>query len=130
MDRSTRFLEARLGAGHDAELTLAGWSMAPSLRDGDRLQVQPFGERERPSPGQIVVARRGARLVTHRLVTLRDGLAVTRGDGCQRDDPPLAEGALLGRVVEVRRGARRFPPPPRAAGFRRLVDRFRGNLWR
>src|SRR5271154_7209204 len=122
-DASTRWLEARLTAGDDAELRLSGWSMAPALRDGDRLKVQPYRKSERPTAGEIVVARRGALLVTHRLVSLTGGFAITRGDGCHRGQPPLAATSLLGRVVEVQRGARRLPPPPRTAGFRKLVER-------
>ncbi len=60
-------------------------------------------------PGEVVVARRGDRLVTHRLVELREGMAITKGDACSSVDPPVPIGALLGRVVAARRGANRFP---------------------
>jgi hypothetical protein len=129
MDRSSRWLEARLAAGDEGELVLAGWSMAPALRDGDRLRIAPYSAAARPAPGQIVVSRRAGRLVTHRLISLHAGQAITRGDGCQRDDPPVDASTLLGRVVEVRRGTRRLAPPERAHGIRKLVERFRGSAW-
>jgi hypothetical protein len=112
--RSERFFEARLrGDALDPEawIGLDGWSMAPALRPGDRLRVEPFGAAP-PSAGEVVVARRGARLVTHRLRSLASGRAITRGDGCLRADPPIAVEALVGRVVEIRRGGRSFAPPP------------------
>src|SRR5688572_12431280 len=67
--QSTRWIEASFRAGAETELTLTGSSMAPALRDGDRLRVVPLAGAA-PAPGEIVVARRGARLVTHRLVAL------------------------------------------------------------
>ena len=118
--QSTRWLEARWRAGADAELTLVGWSMAPALRDGDRLQVASLVGTA-PVPGEIVVAKRGERLVTHRLVSLAGGQAVTRGDGCTVDDPALDASLLLGRVVEVRRGRRRLAPPSRGRSWRQRL---------
>jgi signal peptidase I len=100
---SARWLEAQLRSGIEAWIPLAGWSMAPSLRPGDRLRVAPLDGK--PARGDIVVARRGPRLVTHRLVTLDGRGAVTRGDACTADDPPIDVAALVGRVVEVRRAS-------------------------
>jgi hypothetical protein len=119
--QSIRWLEARWRAGADAELTLVGWSMAPALRDGDRLRVASLLG-VTPAPGEIVVARRGERLVTHRLVSLAGGLAVTRGDGCHADDPALDAALLLGRVVEVRRGRRRLAPPSHQRTWRQRLQ--------
>ena len=76
--------------------------MVPTLWRGDRLLVTPMGARS-PRRGEIVLVRRGNRLVAHRLVALKRGIAITRGDGSLRPDPPLACGDLLGRVVHVER---------------------------
>ncbi|HUS63502.1 MAG TPA: S24/S26 family peptidase [Kofleriaceae bacterium] len=123
---STRWLAARLRAGLGAELELRGFSMTPGLRDGDHLQVAPLGERL-PSPGEILVARLGTRLVTHRLVAVAGGRATLRGDACRRDDPPIETSSLLGRVVAVRRGPLRLSPPPRGcpAAWRRALGQIR-----
>jgi hypothetical protein len=78
--------------------------MAPALGDGDWLTVAPLCEP--PRAGDIVVMRWAERLVTHRVVAVGDGTAVTRGDACTALDPPVATDALLGRVVAVERARR------------------------
>ena len=97
--------------------------MAPALRDGDRLRVVPGGG----AIGEIVVARRGGVLVAHRLVRVERALAITRGDGCRTDDPPVPVSALVGRVVEVERGGRRFGPR-RPGALERAARWLRGRL--
>ena len=82
--------------------------MEPFIRDGDVLCVEPLRGGPRPMPGEIVVARLGPRLLAHRLLNLRDGHAVTKGDACSRSDPPVPVEMLLGRVVRVRRSIKRF----------------------
>jgi hypothetical protein len=83
--------------------------MSPALRDGDELRVVAFSDADPARAGEIVLTRRGPRLVTHRLVSIGDGLVTTRPDMGNGDDPPIAVEALLGRVVEVRRrGWRRW----------------------
>jgi RimJ/RimL family protein N-acetyltransferase len=110
-DRSASWLDGRLrGAGGAEWLVLRGESMAPLLRDGDRLRVEPLSGRT-PAPGEVVVARRGERLVAHRLVEVIGGEVVTRGDACRESDPPLPAGELLGRVVAVERRGRAIALP-------------------
>jgi hypothetical protein len=109
--RSVRWLEAIWMTATPAEGTwifLEGASMEPAYADGDWLLVRPLAGASPLSPGEVVVARRGDRLVTHRLVELREGMAITKGDACSSVDPPVPIGALLGRVVAARRGASRF----------------------
>jgi hypothetical protein len=122
--RSIDWLEASFCAGGSAWVTLRGSSMAPTLVDGDRLLVQPFSEMRRPRRGDVVVLRCSMGLVTHRVATVAGGFVVTRGDGCPCDDSPRLERAVLGRVVEVARGARRFAPPRRSLA-RHLVGGLR-----
>jgi hypothetical protein len=113
---STRWLEARWRAGDEAWVTHRGWSMAPTLRDQDRLQVAPL---DGARPGDLVVARRAGILVAHRLVRLDGAMALTKGDACAAPDPPLPAEALLGRVVAVRRRP-----------WRRLLDKVRARVFR
>lgn len=105
--KSVRWLEALWRSSAESRgtwITLRGSSMEPQLGDGDALLVVPLAGGEPPRPGEILVARRGRRLVTHRLVDLREGIATTRGDSCPSVDPPLPADALLARVVQVKRG--------------------------
>jgi GNAT superfamily N-acetyltransferase len=113
MAASARWIAAELRAGRAVWLEQRGLSMAPSLAPGDRLLVVPLDGA--PRVGEIVVAERGGRLVAHRLLALDGAQAVTRGDGCADEDPPIAAAELLGRAVRVERS-------PLRALWRRLVD--------
>lgn len=123
-----RWLESLWGSGEGAAgtwISLQGWSMAPTLRPGDRLLVRPLAGAPPASEGEIVVARRGTRLVAHRLVENVGAFAITRGDVCHAVDLPVLLQTLLGRVVLVRRSSRRPHP------WRRLkltFDRIRRSL--
>lgn len=129
--RSVRWLEAlwtEATTAADTWVFLKGTSMEPSYGDGDWLLVKPLAGAPPPSPGEVVVARRGDRLVTHRLVELRDGMAITKGDACSSLDPPVPMGALLGRVIAARRGMSRVPGYRRARRLvRRILAAYRGG---
>jgi len=120
------------GSGHSVKLELAaesarrfgklnikvtGNSMLPWVWPGDVLTVvrQPI---ERFHSGDIVLACRHGRgagrhsmeFVAHRIVRKQFGgrgrYLITRGDSLPHNDPPLEEGAILGRVVAVTRNGR------------------------
>lgn len=100
---SHRWIEGawRQGRGGAVWLTVRGGSMAPAMRDGDRLLVSPLDSLETPQEGDIVIAKRAGRLVAHRLVARTGEAIVTRGDACLRDDPPLPSENILARVVAI-----------------------------
>ena len=100
-------------------VALSGRSMEPTYASGDRLFVEPIAPSRALRPGEIVVARRGERLVAHRLLGFSGALAITKGDACPRADPPIAINGLIGRVV----GVRRRPMP--VMMMRRIVRRLR-----
>ena len=90
-----------------------GDSMLPSVWPGDLLTVrrQSFSEFRR---GQIVlyerVAGENAQLVAHRVVDCRGDRSprqlITRGDSLRRNDAPVHEDQILGRVVSISRKGR------------------------
>ena len=102
-------------------VAVAGRSMEPTYAPGDRLLVEPVSRSRAIRPGEVVIARRGERLVAHRLVSFSGPLAITRGDACPHADPPIPVGLLIGRVV----GVRRRPEPVMMA--RRLLRRLRSS---
>jgi len=107
----------------------ASWSMFPVLRKGDTLRVVPVGI-EDLRIGDIPVYRHGEKLCSHRLVdkqtidgkrfiiTLADSSPATSAVDTQERIP---ERDIVGKVVEVKRGRRRFSTEKRAVGAR---DRF------
>jgi hypothetical protein len=97
-----------------------GDSMLPSVWPGDLLTVrrQSFPEFRR---GQIVLYERGAsgrgpvagenaQLVAHRVVDYSGDSSgpqlITRGDSLARNDAPVHEDQILGRVVSISRNGR------------------------
>jgi hypothetical protein len=99
-----------LGRGNRIRFRAHGRSMAPLVRDGDVLTVEParLGDLR---VGDIALHRIGeGQLVAHRVVARRvaDGrpAVATRGDAV-RGSPDLArEGDVLGRVVARERDGR------------------------
>ena len=86
-------------------LTAGGHSMAPAIRDGDRLRVEPL--RSPPRRGDVLACEIDGRLVIHRLVGPPGELMEVRGDVAPEADPPVAPGAVRGRVTAVERHDRR-----------------------
>ena len=88
-------------------LRVSGTSMAPAIRPGDLLSVEPADPAEL-SPGEIVVFTREGRLIAHRLVgkteSVGEGFLVTRGDRARRNDSPVSGAELVGRVTGIERG--------------------------
>ena len=99
--------------------------MSPALRPGDEVLVSPVAGASSPIPGEIVVALRGERLVTHRLVGHQGDRVITRGDACRSDDAPIDVDRLLGRVVLVRRAGAGARVQRR---IRRIIQRIRRSL--
>jgi hypothetical protein len=108
---SNRWVEGWLRGGRRTRIRMNGWSMAPALCDGDWLTVEPLCGQARV--GDIVVMRWCETLVTHRVVSVGDSGAVTRGDACAAVDPLVPPSELLGRVVAVQ-PARGLPARARA----------------
>jgi hypothetical protein len=88
----------------EARLKVTGASMLPSLWPGDEIAVRRQSAAGL-SAGQVVLGYRNQAFVAHRVVAIRDGAVVTRGDALAYEDAPLREDEVLGVVVSiVRRG--------------------------
>ncbi len=84
-------------------LTVISDSMWPLLRTGDTIRVQPI-DPATIRVGEVVVVRRNADLITHRLIA-RDGEQwVTCGDNAIFADAPVLQTACLGRVIAIEGG--------------------------
>lgn len=95
-------------------VVVAGESMAPALRPGDRLLV--LRSRRPPRPGQVVALRdprQRRRVLVKRVASVDTGRITVLGDNAgqstdSRDFGPVQAEALLGRAVY------RYAPPDRA----------------
>jgi hypothetical protein len=87
-------------------LTVVSNSMSPLIRRGDQIQIAPAAA-ERLQPGDIIVYKGPANLITHRYWGLlsENGQTrlITRGDRPQHFDKPFDAISLVGRVIGRRR---------------------------
>lgn len=89
--------------GRRVSLAVGGVSMAPLMRAGDRVVLEPV---DRVGRGDVVARLAGDRLLIHRVVAVVAGTPLTRGDSATEPDPPLGDAELLGRVCRVERSGR------------------------
>lgn len=87
--------------------TVFGWgnavvlsgSMEPTLPVGALLLTH---EKESYSPGDVVIYEdENGTLVTHRLVSITDGEALTKGDANNAEDKPFPASRIRGRVEVI-----------------------------
>lgn len=94
-------------------LQVSGTSMLPAIWPGDTLLIERM-EGHAVSEGDIVLFRRGRRLVVHRVTgrieTCAESRIVTRGDATPAPDLPVAKADLLGRVSFISRNGKLIAP--------------------
>jgi signal peptidase I len=105
-------------------LAVAGSSMVPSIFCGDVLTVDRVNSKQIQT-GHVVLYARGGRLFAHRVIRMdwtSGGVRwITRGDSLAREDLPVEESELLGRVTAVERNARQWSPVE-VSGFARALQ--------
>ncbi len=99
--------EAALRAGARVRFQAGGYSMRPNVLDGDVVEIAP-AESATLKRGDIALTRCGDRILLHRAIgrEKETGVLVTRGDSMSADDAPA--DAVLGKVISIERGARKF----------------------
>ncbi len=97
----------------EVRIRVFGTSMMPALNPGDVISIQRAAIEE-VSPGNIVLFSRGGRLFAHRVVEKLGGpddlRLITRGDRLRRNDPPVSQSELLGRVIRAQRNGKQIDP--------------------
>ncbi len=113
-------------------LTVQGRSMWPTLRPGDRLEVEPVLPEELRRGDWVVLRASNAPLVHRFLGFTRDGRLLTKGDGHRAPDPSWELKALVGRVVSFSREGQAGRHTPRLWQERLRTAYHRGvvALWR
>jgi hypothetical protein len=108
-------------------LRATGYSMLPAVLPGDILHVRRCAIGDVPK-GAIALFECYGRLVAHRVVEIvragaRPGSGlITRGDSMPATDPLVTEAELLGVVVSIERGRRKFRPAERRGPASRLAS--------
>ncbi len=96
--------EKLLESGISVRVRVAGASMFPIIRTGDRITIR---HEKSPAVGDIVVFRREDRMVCHRLVRTfeKDGIKYyqTCGDAFYSPDEPIVAEQILGKVTGIDR---------------------------
>jgi hypothetical protein len=82
----------------ELQLHVISTSMAPLLKPGDAVLVQPARIQDLQL-GQIVVYERGSDWITHRLVQQDRFSWTLKGDACLAPDAPVQPSEIIGRVV-------------------------------
>jgi len=101
-------VEDLLARGMCIRLPVGGVSMAPRLRNGDRVVVAPVDGAQARFGDLVLYRNSGDTLVLHRVVRRwRDDhmqlRLQTRGDACLRLDTSIEPSQILGRVQRIER---------------------------
>jgi signal peptidase I len=122
-----------LGEGFCINFHTPGQSMYPTIRDGEKVSVEPVLERD-IKRGDILLYKCHGRLIAHRVIRIHsreEKSLVLRGDALNEPDAPVKFNQVLGRVVAVERGGRKLKLARRKdtlrAGLRRLIVRLIAN---
>lgn len=96
MNPSTFQALREVSRGAPLPLRIRGGCMVPALDDGEAVVVRA---RRFYFPGDVLVFRTNAGdLAAHRMLGWRRAAIVTKGDGCEIHDAPVASHAILGAV--------------------------------
>ena len=100
-------LESSLESGVEASFAVAGNSMRPLVRTGDVVRVRRLGPTE-PGLGDVVAIRGmpDGGLLLHRVVRVRNGRLLLRGDNSLVDNGECPMDAVLGVLAGVERNGR------------------------
>lgn len=88
-------------------LRVASWSMFPTLRKGDRLEIGPA---DAITVGELLLYEAAGGLCCHRVVARREAQWIVRGDAMVGEGERIDAGAIRGKVIRIHRG--RVPVSP------------------
>jgi hypothetical protein len=109
-----------LNSGGEIRLQALGTSMLPSIWPSDVLSIESKCG-QNLVPGDIVLVARDGRFFIHRLIAKHGPQWITRGDALPRNDPPVAEAQVLGKVSTIHRRMRTIVPRPRVTPLARTL---------
>ncbi len=105
-----------------------GFSMSPSVRDGDRIIIEPMAGAA-PDIGDITAFTQPetGKLTVHRVIGKKGNSYLLKGDNVQEDDGYVPEKNILGRVKVIERSAWKIIFSYLLRPVRMLLLRIRGG---
>ena len=107
-----------LRQGYGVRFHAKGWSMYPTIKDGEKITVEP-ATLSQVKQGDILLHHNGRGVIAHRVVrvgrkkalfntqdSIFDPFLVLRGDACSTCDEPVEANQVLGKVLCVERNGR------------------------
>lgn len=115
-----------LESGYGVRFRPGGFSMYPTIRDGEAVTVEPVSARE-VRRGDILLYLSERRVIAHRVVGISEGtnakrVFTLRGDYLASCDLPVSAEQVLGRVISVERKGRWIKLGGRRAGIRSAIN--------
>jgi len=114
-------IEEALTNGTIVRFRAEGISMYPTICDGEAITVAAVSTDD-VVRGDVLLCRHGKRVLAHRVVGVTscgtERFFELRGDAKVSCDAPVGAGAVVGKVVSVRRNGRVIPLSGRAARLR------------
>lgn len=125
-DTREAILRTLLEAGKSIRFQAHGRSMAPFIRDGDTLTIEPAKPSDLRRGAILFCSAPDNRFLCHRILSLRRHKGVitayTRGDALTGQREAIPEAAILGLVVASQRNGK-------SNRLDTLSSRFIGQLW-
>jgi hypothetical protein len=84
--------------GPTLRMRINGTSMAPLLKNGEAVMIQPIPT-ESLQIGDMIAFRQDGQIITHRLVATQQNVLITMGDNVYALDPPISAEKILGKVT-------------------------------
>jgi hypothetical protein len=107
-----------LRQGYGVRFYAKGWSMHPTIKDGESITVEPVVPSQ-VKRGDILFHHNGRGVIAHRVVRIGrkrallypqdsalDTVFILRGDASSTCDDPVEPSQVLGKVVSVERNGR------------------------
>ncbi len=118
------FVETLLNDNNRLSFRMKGYSMFPTLREGDVGVVSKCSPRE-VKVGDIVVFRSGNKLIAHRLIKITDKegqqIFIAKGDKNSFNDEPFSASQLEGKLETITRSKKTFKVDNFGMKFRRSM---------
>lgn len=93
----------RLKNGVSVRIAFGGRSMLPMINgNGDKIHLAPIAEGEKLRPGEIYLFTHANHFIIHRLLRIKDGEYIFRGDNCSSCEH-VQRNAVLARLTALER---------------------------